>query len=422
MNVVGLAWRGVKHRRLSSILTGVSVALGVALVVLVITARESARDSYVRAAKGYDLVIGPTQATPFQTVLNTLFHIGDSGGTVPYEIYDEIRKDERVAYAVPYVVGDNFRGHQVVGTTPDFFNVLTDAKGALLGREIRGRLFERGTFEGVVGALVAQKRGMRLGDSFTVSHGLSEGGMEHGEPFTVVGIMRPTGTPADRAIFIPMAAFYEIGDHKAEADRLREKRGHSHAHGHAHGDGDEHVHGLSAVGVKLYVPYRRFEIVDEYRKDRKNARAVIPVEQVGKLLDIIEQVDAIFRVVAWLVVFVAAVSILVGLYNTIQGRRREIAILRAMGATPRHVFLVIVLESLMICLLGGVVGLVTGHLGIAAAAPLLVERFGVLIVAGAGALEVQIGIVLVVVGLLAGLLPAWRGLKTPVAENLHPVD
>lgn len=430
MNVLGLAWRGVKHRRLSSILTGASVALGVALVVLVISARESARDSYVSAARGYDLLIGPTQATPFQTTLNTMFHLGDAGGTIPWEVYQEISKDGRVSYAVPYVVGDNFRGHHVVGTTRDHFNALKDRAGRRLGDGIRGRIFEPRSFEAVLGSQVAQKERMRLGDSFRVVHGSTAGvGEEHGEEWDVVGILRPTGTPSDRAVFIHYYAFYEIEGHKEAADDIRERREKqgdpkkpNNHHGHSHGDGDEHVHGLSAVGVKLYVPRVRFEIVDEYRKDRRAARAIMPVQQIGDLLDIIEQVDAIFRVVAWLVVLVAAVSILVGLYNTIQGRRREIAILRAMGATPRHIFFVIVSESLLICLIGGIVGLVVGHLGIAAAAPILVERYGVLVTAGVGMLELQIVGVLIFVGLLAGALPAWRGLKTPVAENLHPVD
>lgn len=429
MNVLGLAWRGVKHRRLSSILTGASVALGVALVVLVISARESARDSYVSAARGYDLLIGPTQATPFQTTLNTMFHIGDAGGTIPFEVYTEIAQDGRVRYAVPYVVGDNFRGHHVVGTTRDHFNALADRAGRRLGDAMRGRIFEPRTFEAVLGAQVAQQEGMRLGDTFRVVHGIESAGEEHGEEWEVVGIMRPTGTPSDRAVFIHFYAFYEVEGHKEAADDIRKRReeegnggGHGHSHGHSHGEGDEHVHGISAVGVKLYVPRVRFEILDEYRKDRKIARAILPVQQVGELLDIIEQVDAIFRVVAWLVVFVAAVSILVGLYNTIHGRRREIAILRAMGATPRHIFTVIVLESLLICLIGGAAGLLIGHLGIAAAAPTLVAEYGVLVTAGPGMLELQIAGVLVIVGLLAGALPAWRGLKTPVAENLHPVD
>lgn len=444
MTVLGLAWRGVKHRRLSSILTGLSVALGVALVVLVVTARESARTSFTRVAQGYDLVLGPTHGSALQVTLNTLFHIGDATGTIPWEVYEKVQADERVSYAVPYAVGDNFRGHHVVGTTTDLFVALKDPKGVKLGDEVRGRLFEADTFEAVVGNQVAAKHGMRLGYEFSVSHGVgAAGGVEHAERWTVVGILRPTGTPADRAIYIPIGTFYEIEDHAASADRIRERRGeegadedvangggppaedegHSHHHGHSHGDGDDqHVHGLSAVGVRCYTPVHRFEIRKEFMEDREDAQAVIPVDQVGELLRIIEQVDKIFEGVAWLVVFIAAMSILVGLYNTIAGRRREIAILRAMGARPGHVFSVIVLESLLICVLGGIAGLLLGYLGLAAAAPTLLERYGVTIDLGDGTLQLQVLGALLIVGVVAGLLPAWRGLRTPVAGNLHPTD
>ena len=409
----------------------------VALVVLVVTARESARTSFTRVARGYDLVIGPTHGSALQVTLNTLFHIGDAAGTIPWEVYEKVQADERVSYAVPYAVGDNFRGHHVVGTTADMFTALKDAKGVKLGAEVRGRLFERDTFEAVVGNQVAAKHGIRLGYEFSVSHGVGgTGGVEHAERWTVVGIMRPTGTPADRAIFIPIDTFYEIDDHQTAADKIRERRGesddepengggsgHSHSHGHSHGDGsDHHVHGLSAVGVRCYTPVHRFEIRKEFMEDRVGAQAVIPVDQVGELLRIIEQVDTIFEGVAWLVVVIAGISILVGLYNTIAGRRREIAILRAMGARPGHVFSVIVLESLLICLIGGVLGLLLGHLALAAAAPLLLEKYGVTIHVSTGALQLQVLAALVGVGLVAGLLPAWHGLRTPVAENLHPTD
>jgi len=431
MSLLGLAWRGVKHRRLSSLLTIVSVALGVALVLFVVRARTSAQASYTSVARGYDLILGPTHGSPLQITLNTLFHIGEAGGTVPWDAYERIRDDERVARAIPYAVGDNFRGHHVVGTTRDLFTTLEDRRARSLGEGIRGRVFEQGSFEAVIGATIASRfEGMRIGGTFNVSHGIAEGGASHGERWTVVGILRPTGTPADRALYIPIETFYEIGDHQKEADRLREGRGdeepgvpapEDHGHGHAEAS-DQHIHGLSAIGVRLRVPYRRFEIRSEWQKERRNAQAVIPVEQVGEMLQIVHTVDGVLELVAWLVTVVAAMSILVGLYNTIAGRRREIAILRALGARPGHVFVVIVLESLVLCGLGALLGLFVGHLGLIAAAPVLLENYGVVLDSALGWLEMRILLVVLGLGFLAGLLPAWQGLQTPVAKNLQPVE
>ncbi len=416
MNVLSLAWRSVRQRPLSSVLTAVSVALGVALTIGVLQIREAARDSYAKVAQGYDVILGPTHGSPLTIVLNTMFHIGDAKGTVPWEIYEAAQADERVARAVPYAVGDTFRTHHVVGTSEELFTTLTDRDQTPLGAEIRGRMFHPKRFEAVVGSITAGTNGLRLGDEFFPSHGLTPGGKEHTQdPFVVVGVLRPTGTPADRAIFIPIAMFYEIEDHKKATDILRKQRGDDDLE-------DHRIQGLSAVGIKLHVPYQRYEYLAEFRRGRAQAQAAIPVNEVGELMRLVEKIDVVFELIAYLVVLVAAVGILVSLYNTIQGRRREIAILRALGARPHHVFTVIVLESLLICMLGGLLGLLVGHGAMVATAPTLVERYGVVVSGGFQLLDLQIMIALAVVGVAAGVLPAWRGLRTPVAENLHPQD
>ena len=184
-------------------------------------------------------------------------------------------------------------------------------------------------------------------------------------------------------------------------------------------DEDEGQRPLSAVGVRLKSPALRLLILQEYRTETAAAQAVLPADQVRKLMTIVGDVNQGVTIVAWIVTIVAAVSVLVGLYNTIQGRRREIAVLRALGARPAHVFGLIVLEALLLCLIGGAFGLLLGHGGVAAVAPTLLESYGVNVKVGIGVHDLQVLGALVVLGLLAGLLPAWRGLTTPVADNLQ---
>jgi putative ABC transport system permease protein len=160
----------------------------------------------------------------------------------------------------------------------------------------------------------------------------------------------------------------------------------------------------------------------EVRSRRTDVQAAMPEEQVGKLKEIVGDLYAAFRGVAGLVLAVVLVGTLVALYNTIHGRRREIAILRALGARPHHVFAVIVTEALLLCLLGGLLGLLIGHAGVALAAPLLLDRYGVFVTSGVGLMDLQVLLALAGLGVLVGLLPAWRGLRTPVAENLYPTD
>lgn len=494
MNILRLAWRSVRQRSLSSLLTAFSVALGVALTIAIVALRDSAQSSYHDTARGYDAILGPTHGSPLQIVLNTMFHVGDAGGTIPWQSYEAAKKDPRVKFAVPYAVGDMFRGHHVVGTSTAFFKALQDGQNVPLGEGISGRAFRDGkNFEAVVGSVASAGTGLRVGTRFRVTHGV--GIAEHPEEWEVVGVMRPTGTPADRGVFVPIETFYEVGGHKAGADDLRKRRaeravekaaqahddpddhahdeedddgkdhddddGHEHAddpddHGHADDDhddaghtddDDDHAHeddedhdahadddhadhehgskeelGLSAVGIRLKSPILRLRYVADIRNDRGPVQAVIPQDQVRELFEIVGSIDTFFELIAWLIVFVAGIGILVSLYNTIQGRRREIAILRALGARPHHIFAVIVLESLLITVLGGILGLIIGHAGVTIAAPVLLQRFGVMVSSGFGPLDLQVLGVLVVLGVLTGLLPAWRGLRTPVAENLHPSE
>ena len=153
-------------------------------------------------------------------------------------------------------------------------------------------------------------------------------------------------------------------------------------------------------------------------------RAALPTREISRLFDTVQSADFLLRLIVVLVFVVAGLSILAALYNTIQGRRREIAVLRALGARPGHVFSVVVIEAVLICLLGGGLGLALGHGGVAVAAPILLDMFGIRI--GAGPVDVLLYVWilggLAVLGVLAGLLPAWRALRTPVAENLSPVD
>ncbi len=434
MTVFGLAWRGVRQRPLTSSLTAVSVALGVALAVAVLSLRTSVRDSYTDVARGYDAILGPTHGSPLQIVLNTMFHVGDAGGTVPWEIYEEARKHPHVATAVPYAVGDSFMGHHVIGTSSDLFRVLADRTGVPLESGMSGSVFRDGDhFEAVIGSLVLSDTPLRLGTRFRVTHGLEASYEEHAEEWTVVGVLRPTGTPADRGIFIPLDTFYEVGGHKRGAEQRRkandedpppgeaeEEPGAGHEHGAEHGqESAQRLLGLSAIGIRLKAPILRLRFLDEYRSQRKAAQCVIPHDQVQKLLAVVGDVDRYFEGIAWLVILVAGLGIIVSLTQAILARRREIAILRSLGARPWHVFAVTLIEAECLVLLGGVLGLLLGHMGLTLLAPTILERFGAQVDAAPSLADLRILGALGLFALVVGLLPAWRALRTPVARNLQ---
>jgi putative ABC transport system permease protein len=443
VNVAGIAVRSLRQRRLSTLLTALGVALGVALVLFVFHVRDSAKRSFDSAGRGYDVVIGGIRTSSITSVLSTVFLLDAPTDRIPKDAYDDVKKDPRVRYAIPYAIGDVFRGHRVIGTTPEFFEAIEDAEGRALSTHIQsgGRVFAGGDeFEAVLGATAAAASGLTLGATFTVSHGLEAGGHAHKEKWTVVGLLDPTGTPNDRAVFITLGSFFHVEGHeehkKGEAPAMGEggdaapsmdaDADHDHDHGDADHDHDADHEGtgvwaVSSIVVRLKVAPTRLQFIEDMNQ-RKDLRAAIPQREISRLFDIVANVDGLFRWVAVLVVLTAALMVLVGLYNTIQGRRREIAILRALGARPAHIFEVVVIEAVLTALLGGVLGLVLGHVGVAAAGPYLLETLGVLVGPEPGVLDLVVLGALTALGGLAGVLPAWRALSTPVAENLHPID
>lgn len=401
MSLLRLAWIGVRRRALASALTALYVGLGAALALLVVCLRTSTERSYADAAEGFDLLLAPTNGSGLQAALSTLYFVGEPTSTLPWSAYEKAKGDPRVKAAVPYAMGDVYRGHRVVGTSLAHFEVLTDADKRPLAGGVTGRLFTPKTFEAVMGSLAARSTGHGLGDELRVSHGVQ--GHTHAEIWKIVGILRPTGTPQDRAIFVPIESYYEIEGHKESTQgQARE---------------------LSAVGVRTHVPRHRLELLDELRKVGSTAQPVLPAYEVSRLLDnVIAPLGAAFHWLAALVLLVGGLGILVGLYNTLQGRRREIAVLRALGARPRDVFAVILLEALLLCLLGGLLGLLLGHGAVVVLAPAALAEYGVRVEADPGLLDLQLLGGLLALGAVAGFLPAWRGLRTPVAQNLSPVE
>jgi ABC-type lipoprotein release transport system permease subunit len=259
MSLFKIAWRSIQQRALASVMTGLSMALGVALVVAVLVFQGVIANSFSRAAEGYDIIIG-AKGGRLELVLNTVFHLGQPIENVPWNFYKEFTREgvtgsgkpgkyaSVVDVAVPFCLGDNYKGYRVVGTTPDLFNKLgygIDAEGQPIPYQFQaGKSFKQDDFFGaVIGSVVARRTGLRVGDKFEPTHGVTtdeEMGHKH-DPFIVRGILAPNGTPNDRALFVNMEGFFLLEGHAKEHEA--EKPGAKHAHDeHDHKRGDDHDH------------------------------------------------------------------------------------------------------------------------------------------------------------------------------------
>lgn len=392
--------RSLRQHALSTVVTAASIALGAGLLMAVWVVKEQARATFAGVNSGFDAVLG-ARGSKLQLVLNAVFHLEASQGNVRWEDYQRIRSHPSVALAVPLAMGDNYRGWRVVGTSPELFERAELSPEGRRYQLAAGRWFDPELREAVVGSFAAQRLGLKVGDEFEPYHGLAfDEHAQHEETYVVVGALKPSNTPADRVIWIPLEGVQWMGGHDPQA-----------------------VTDVSAVLVKLKSGGTAgFQLDQLYNKQGDRLTYAWPIGAVvAELFGKIAWFDRVLAIVAWLVVLVATGTMLASLYNSMNERRRELAILRALGARRLTLSGAVVLEAASIAALGAVAGY-----GVYAAI-----LWGV-----ASVVRAQTGVVMeilhwdwvlvlapaaiIALGGLAGLIPALKAYRTDVAENLTP--
>ncbi|HEY2157609.1 MAG TPA: ABC transporter permease [Isosphaeraceae bacterium] len=424
MSLFKIAWRSIQQRGLASALTGFSMALGVALVVAVLVIHHVVADSFRRnAGLGYDIIVG-AKGGRLQLVLNTVYHLSSPVENIPYSLLKEFTEGEfkpYVAKAIPYCLGDNYQGYRVVATNPDLLDdeVSPGRKYAFA----QGRNFKQDTpFEAVAGAVAAGKLGLKLGDTFQPAHGVidDDQGVKH-DAFTVVGILEPTGTPNDRALFINMEGFYVLENHAkpvpgAEPAKHHEEHHEEHDHFTPLPEGQRE---LTAILIRSSTPAAAIFLPNRINEGNQ-AQAVLPIREIRSLFDVIvEPIEWLLLGLTVLIVVVSGIGILVSIYNSMSDRRREIAVMRALGARRATVMSIVLLESILLSLGGGAFGWLLGRGLIAALSPAIAAQTGVAI-GLAPLLPAELLLIpgLVILAAAVGYLPAMTAYRTDVARAL----
>ena len=487
MNLFQLVLKQMRQRALGSWLTILSVLLGVALATAVLLIRRESEKVFGQNDYGYDVLVGP-RGSPLQLTINTVYHIDKSPGNIPYSVYEGLAnpRHPNVKIAVPYAVGDSYKGRRIIGTLPKLFGVNDQGEPLQPDRVIeyrpgrkyelaQGRVFHPEKFEAVIGADVQRLTGLGLGGKFKATHGLPAPGQQediHEQEWEVVGVLKPTHTANDEVLFIPLTSFYAISeheeglkahealrqaagvkspvpappapaprpggdadhdhdDHNHDKDKAKEAPGEHHDHDH------EGAFDLNPDGtIHLHVPKTEWELSAVLVKSRGGIApqtlmymlnfSPMPVMGVNPASVMREFFNTFLRgssllllAVAALVTLVAAVSILVSIYNSVSARLKEIAILRALGATRRRVLALICLEAGLIGLFGGLLGIIVGHLAAGAGSVYFNKTLGESI--NWVTPDRWEGVYLLgatVIAVLAGLVPALKAYRTPVATNL----
>lgn len=400
MNAFKLVIKSLLQHWVSTSVTIISMALATGLMLSVWIIQAQSQRVFSESNSGFDAVLG-ARGSKLQLVLNSLYHLEQSPGNIEWQDFLDIQKDRRVKKAIPLAVGDNLYGYRIVGTTTNLF--YQPSKPDLDGYKIQeGRAFQPNRMEAVLGSFVAQKiKGLGIGKTFRPYHGLRfNENDQHSEVYVVTGIMEPTNTPADRAIWIPISGVQNMKGHSVEASEQ-----------------------ISAVLIQFSTPIAGQMLDIQYNKRGNRLTLAWPVAQiVSDLFNKVSWLDRVLQGIAALVGLVAVGSVLASVYNSMNERRRDIAIMRALGARKSKIVSLILCE----CALIGVAGVIVGF-GV----------YSVLMELGGGVLREKTGIVLtlsyfhpaliwtpicmVLASILAGLVPALKAYRSPVAENILPV-
>jgi putative ABC transport system permease protein len=416
MSLVKIAWRSIQQRRLASALTALSMGLGVALVVAVLVVYAVVSQSFHRGGEGYDLIVGP-KGGDLELVLNAVYYLREPIGTIPYSYYEEFTRGRFALdtdVAVPICMGHSYRGFQVVGTVPEMLGELEYRNGQRYEYSEGGNFKSENPFDAVIGWAVARQTGLKVGEKFKARHGVSEGAPYHKQEFTVVGVLAQTGTPNDRALFVNMEGFYQLHSHEQGAEHTTDTG----EHDATHSDDSRAVTAI-LVCVDQRKPGQSLVMQREINQGEV-AQAVTPSTVIAKLFEgIVGNIQLVLLLMAVLIVVVAGLGIMVSIYNSMSERRHEIAVMRALGASRQTVMLIILVESILLSLGGGALGLLLGHGLIGLLGPVILEQTGVSV----GLLQFRLIELVLIPGLIVlasavGYLPAMTAYRTDVARSL----
>jgi len=415
MIIFRLAWRSLANRWVTALLTVLAIAVSVMLLLGVEKVRTGARSSFANTISGTDLIIG-ARSGDLQLLLYSVFRIGNATNNMTHESYQEIAADEAVDWIVPVSLGDSHRGFRVMGTDAAYFEHYRYRRD----RELtfaHGKPFDD-LFDAVLGADVATKLGYQLGDPIVVAHGLGEVSFtEHDDkPFVVAGILEKTGTPVDRTVHVSLEAIEaihidwqsgaQIPGQTVSADEVRKM--------------DLTPKAITAAFVGLKSKLSTFKLqrqINEYAAEPLSA--ILPGAALQELWGLIGTAETALGAVSIMVVVTALLGMVTMVLATLNERRREMAILRSVGARPRTVLGLLVAEAGLLGLLGALLGVVLLYLALVIIRPLVDAEFGLYLdITWLTSRELLSLLAIVVAGLLAGLLPALRAYRLSLADGM----
>ncbi|MEN6520179.1 MAG: FtsX-like permease family protein [Armatimonadota bacterium] len=413
-------WRilihNIRRHRFSTILALISITLGVGLLSAVVSFREQSHRQFMTEGVGVDAILGP-KGSPLQIALNALYHLEEMPGKIKWTYYEKFRKDPLVVDAIPFVTGHSYADFRVNAIDDRFFTSFEYQPGKRFSFDPnaggQGRMF-RARDEAVAGWTAARALGLHLGDTFNPVCGVHSGDPVHAhDRISFVGILAPTGTPHDRAIYIPLKTFYTLEGHGANVATMAT---------------DPSQREISGAYIKLRhirggamhpgVQNLKYEV-----DQSTQAQLVVPSEVIPRILDIIGWVDKVMFIVGSLVTLLAIMFLFVVLITALREQRRELAMMRMLGANRRTVFGLIISEAVLLSIFGTVLGITFGHLLVAFGSRYIAVETGMQFSSSfISSSDVWVLPIITLMGAFAGLIPAVQAYRMSILRNLSIME
>ena len=435
MNTLQLVWKNITQQLGSTLLSILLTAFGVAILCVIYITGDTFEKQLTSNTKGIDLVVG-AKGSPLQLILSSLYHVDNPTGNIALVQARQLAENPFIDQAVPISLGDNFKGHRLIGTEPSYLDLygLSIAEGALWNT----------SFEAVIGSEVARKTGLGIGDEMHTAHGLSEGGHVHQEhPFKIVGILAASGSVVDNLILCNLESVWD-------------------AHGLAHEQADQHEHEVheheapqqlqqtaepdsevlvserprslmvksmgadmladrgeevTALLIKYSSP-AAIGVIPRLVNESTDMQAASPAIESTRLFALLGVGLDSLGVLAYVIMLIAGLSVFISLYNALKERKYDLAIMRSMGASSYKLFTLVLLEGLVITCIGAILGLLFGHVALYAITQQTSESTDFM---DAFSLQGQEGLLMLaacILGLLAAVIPALKAYNTSISTIL----
>ncbi len=452
MNILQIAWKNIRQNPATSILGILLTAFGTGILCVLLLTSHQIEEQLDNNSRGIDLVVG-AKGSPIQLILSSIYHMDNPTGNISLAEAQKLAANPMVKLAVPLSLGDNYRGHRIVGTDSTFLQ--------LYGLEFDGGRLWQTDFEAVIGAEVARKHGLKIGDTIYGAHGLSSEGHTHDEhPYTITGILKPGHQVVDRLIISNLASIWRMhGDHtNDEPHDHAAEQGHEHdvegveEHEHHHGEHHDHDHAenhepagtdghqspaaehpalvksmMGDIGsgereiTSMLIQYRNPAAIGMFPRlvnQHSSMQAASPALESARLFSLLGIGIDSLQVLAYVIMFMAALSVFISLYNALKSRKYDLAVMRTLGASQGKLFGIVIAEGILLTFVGAIAGIVVGHTALyiigasTDGTTTFVEAFA-LLPQEAGLIAIGVAI-----GFVAAVIPAAKAYRTSISHTL----